>query len=176
MVYILTIDELRTRTKTIARSLKWEDVEPYVEEAQNMDIKQQIGDATYVQILDFISKVSESPDYTKLLEGGRYTDGCGNPFIFEGLKTTLAYYVLARMIKNINFDVSRFGLNSKIDQYSTMTEAAQRKVMENDARRTADTYFAECIRYLRAFPDTFTAYGCKILRPRNNNRFRVIGD
>lgn len=175
-VYLINLDELRSKGRSIARSLTWDDLYPYVEEAQTCDLKRQFGDQIYIDIIDYLAGTQTERKYDVLLNGGRYKDSCGNDFIFEGLKTALTYYVIARLTKSLNFDISRFGMNSKNDQYSSMTEAQQRKIMENDARRIADIYFGECLRYLQAFPEMFPFFGCTHLKQRTNNRSHIIGD
>lgn len=146
--YLINIDDLRTHTKNIARTVVWDDAEPFVREAQNLDIKPKISDSILLNLLS-----EENDIYTLLLNGGVYTYN-GQDWMFSGLKAALSYYTYARLVNN-SFDLTRFGSVQKIDQYSQNTQDVQRKTLKLDAVTTADAYMYECVQFIKAHPDNF---------------------
>lgn len=166
-IYLITIEDLRTHTKNIARTVVWDDVEPYIREAQNLDIKPKIGDETLMKLLS-----EENEVYTLLLNGGIYTNN-GQSRMFSGLKAALSYYIYARLVNN-SFQFTRFGSVQKTDQYSQNTENVQRKTLKLDAVTTADAYLYECVQFIKAHPDTFPDTNACITKKLNRTFITVI--
>jgi len=168
--------ELRDKTKSIARTLVWEDVEPYLLEAQNLDIKPKITDALLIELLTYLDvETQDDLVFNMLLDGGVYTIK-GKRFVFSGLKASLSYYTYARLTNNLNYDLNRSGLTEHNDQYSLKTEIVQRKTMRMDAVSTADAYMSECLHFIKANVDRFKMFECSPVRMKNNIRLRTIGD
>lgn len=174
--YLLTLPELRDKSKNIARTLLWEDVEPYILEAQNLDIKPKITDELLIELLSYLDLDKQDDEiFNILLDGGIYTVK-DRRYSLSGLKASLSYYTYARLVNNLNYDLNRFGYSEKNDQYTDKTEIIQRKTMRLDATSTADTYMAECLVFIKANTDKFKMFENKNIRMRNNIRMRVIGD
>ena len=61
-----------------------EDLSRFIETAENVDLKIQLG-------CELLDKIQAHPEeYAKLLDGGRYEDKDGTIFTFSGLKKALA--------------------------------------------------------------------------------------
>lgn len=156
-----------------------DDVEPYIEEAQNINVKPKIGDALLIDLKKFVESATGLPDYNILLNGGIWTASgqCGKDAEYEmlGLKTALAYYTFVRMTWQSGFNLSRSGMVEKLDQYSANVEDKRRKTAANENLSIADAYMAECLLYLKNNRDKFPKFPSNT-RQRNNIRFRVIGE
>lgn len=145
-----------------------------------MNIKPQIGDALFLDILDYINADDKStfPDYSCLLNGGVYEikDCRGNTEkrSFKGLIESLNYYVWSRIVKNNNYTVTRFGTVNKSDPYSANAELKERLAVEKDALGIADKYMSECIDYLKANRSNFPLF--KRGKKRNRLNISIIGD
>ena len=93
--------------RTMSIHIDTEKIEAYIRESENIDLKSALGDALFLD-------VKEHPEnYSELLNGSSYTIECGGKRSFVGLKTTLAYYTYARIVKNGDGNVTRFGFVNK---------------------------------------------------------------
>lgn len=90
---LITTDEVYKLARTMSIHIDTEKIEAYIRESENIDLKSALGDALFLD-------VKEHPEnYSELLNGSSYTIECGGKRSFVGLKTTLAYYTYARIVK-----------------------------------------------------------------------------
>lgn len=90
---LITTDEVYKLARTMSIHIDTEKIEAYIRESENIDLKSALGDALFLD-------VKEHPEnYSELLNGSFYTIECGGKRSFVGLKTTLAYYTYARIVK-----------------------------------------------------------------------------
>lgn len=141
-----------------------------IEEAELLDVRPKIGDALFMRLLD-----STSEDNNTLLDGGDYTDRCGNARGFVGVRRALAYYVWARLVKTGVNHLTRFGFVQKRDEYSDTTDYKERQVAYNDAFAIADEYMRGCIDYIEAHADRFPEYTLRGVVRANRVKFKVLG-
>lgn len=135
-------------------------------------------------------------EYKKLLYGGNYfsngkyeskegktftqppfdnTFGEAGNKNFVGLIETLNYYVYAKIVKNNNETVTRFGFNGKEDEYSSNVELKKQLVSEKDALSVADGYMSDCIDYLKANSKNIPKFK-KAGKAKNRLRISIIGN
>lgn len=176
--HLTTTDKIKTSVRFVSDKLDARRVDPYIGESEQMDIKNQIGEALFVDLLDYASASDKSafPDYSMLLDGGIYevTDrrGCKEKRMFSGLIEALNYYVWARLVKNNNYTVTRAGTVNKTDPYSANAELKERLIVEKDALSIADKYLGECIAYLSANRDKFPLFNTG--RQSNRFNFKIV--
>ena len=120
---------------------------PYVIEAQQFDLKELIGDAFY---LDLVNDFNGSPSlsvYSDLWNGCEWTYA-GITYRHEGLKSVLVYFSYARYAMNANEEETAFGIVNKTDQYSSRVseKTILRKV--DSARAGAMAYFTDVKKFL----------------------------
>lgn len=103
--YLVTTDEVAGLSRGMSTHIEENKVEIYIRESENIDIKAALGDALFLDI-------KENPlKYEFLLNGGRYELKNGDVRLFAGIKTALAYYTYARIVKNGDGNVTRFGFD-----------------------------------------------------------------
>lgn len=145
-------------------------IETYIRESESIDIKAALGDALYLD-------VKENPEkYELLLDGGTYEDKCGEKKIFMGIKTALAYYTYARIVKNGDGNVTRYGFVHKEDEYSSRPDIKEKVMAYNDAFSIADRYLKECVRFLEEKKDDYPLYKGSGKIKANRTVFRILGD
>ena len=121
--------------------------------------------------------MKEHPEnYSELLNGSSYTIECGGKRSFVGLKTTLAYYTYARIVKNGDGNVTRFGFVNKDNEYSSRSDFKEKLMAYNDAFSVADRYMKECVRYLNDNKKDFPLYRGNGGINANRVTFRVLGE
>ena len=110
------------------------------------------------------------------LNGSFYTIECGGKRSFVGLKTTLAYYTYARIVKNGDGNVTRFGFVNKDNEYSSRSDFKEKLMAYNDAFSVADRYMKECVRYLNDNKKDVALYRGSGGINANRVTFRVLGE
>lgn len=183
---IVTIENVKTNIRPISKHLDDNRINIYIDEAEHLDLKPQLGESLFIDLKEFINDVpatertsgktfgTDYPDYDLLLTGGIYKKSESVYKEFAGLRTALEYYVYARLVKNNNYTVTRFGFVNKEDQYSQQSDLKERLVSEKDARSIADTYMNDCLEYIRMNSDQFKAFGCG--KQKNRLRISIIGE
>lgn len=168
--YLITIDELRSHTRDMSQHVDKAKIEVYLRESENIDIKSALGDALFLDVKD-------KPDnYKLLLEGGVYETECGDKIVFTGLKSALAYYTFARIVKNGDGNVTRYGFVNKESEYSSRPDIREKMMAYNDAFDIANYCLKECVTYLNNCKDKYPLYkgngGIKAIR----TVYRIIGE
>lgn len=168
--YLITTDEVSKLARTMSIHVDPEKIEAYIRESENIDLKSNLGDALFLD-------VKEHPEnYCELLNGGSYTIECEGERSFAGLKTTLAYYTYARMVKDGDGSVTRFGFANKDNEYSSRPDFKEKFMAYNDAFSVANRYMKECVRYLNDNKKDFPLYGGNGGINANRIIFRVLGE
>lgn len=157
MKAIITLSDINALARTchadesIAASL--------IAEAERQDIKPKIGDALYLQI----TRDEVPAAYDTLLDGGEWQQRDGTVRYLTGLRTALAYYAYARIIRDGNIQSTRFGAVIKTEDNSAESERAERQRQYREAFTTADGYMSEVMEYLSENAEAF-GYARKTMR------------
>lgn len=164
MTNLITYEELGllARPYTTEREM----AEALIAEAQREDIRRRLGDALYLQL---IKDVPEDR-FRFLLEGGEM-DGR----ILTGIKTALAYYALARIIRDGNIQATTYGAVIKDDINSTEPIDTERRRQYRELFSSADGYMSEVLSFLDCHRKEYPEFQpCKADRKSNRMRIRVI--
>lgn len=143
-----------------------------IEEAQWLDLRPAIGDELFRELL-------HSTEYDTLMNGGWWTDGCGALRSFKGLKTALAYYAYARIVRVGSAVQTRFGLVDKSDEYSYHSSTKDRMAQYDEAFSIAYRHLMDALDYAEANLDERWAKCCRANKGRirpETVKFKVIGD
>lgn len=176
MKHLTTVDNIKKNVRPVSNNLDVDRIEIYIKESEQLYIKQVIGDSLFLDILAYVNAEDKTPypDYSILLNGGTYEDRCNETRSLNGLIEALNYYVYAKLVKNNNFTVTRFGHVTKEDQYSNQSDLKDRLAQEKDALSVADSYIAECLLYLSNNRSQFPKF--KKGKQKNRLRVGIIGD
>lgn len=168
--YLITTLDVSSLSRGMSVHVDEDKIETYIRESESIDIKSALGDALYLD-------VKENPEkYKLLLDGGIYEDKCGEKKIFMGIKTALAYYTYARIVKNGDGNVTRYGFVHKEDEYSSRPDIKEKVMAYNDAFSIADRYLKECVRFLEEKKDDYPLYKGNGKIKANRTVFRILGD
>jgi len=164
-----------------------ERAEAMIAEAQREDIRPRLGDALYIK-LAFVEDSEGKEDaqktteltgaYKTLVEGGLWTDRAGKPRLAQGLKTALAYYALARIIRDGNVQATTYGAVVKDDQYSMDPERSERQRQYRELFAQADGYMNEVSAFLAENGDAIPEYKKETpcaTRRGSRTSIRIIG-
>lgn len=185
MAHLTTPDSVRKNTRPVSKNLDDGRIGIFIDEAEQLNIKPSIGDALFIDLLKWVESEDKSAfpaSYQTLMSGGEYEgrikSGCGSELsirTFKGLRLTLEYYVYAKLVKNNDTNVTRFGGDMhKNDEYSVHAELRIKLAAEKDALSVADGYLADCLDFLMSASDIplFKKPG----GVRNRLRINIIGD
>lgn len=144
--------------------------EAMIAEAQRVELKPRLGDALYLKLME------DEPEerFNVLLNGGIWAGDCGDNLL-TGVKTALAYYALARIIRDGNIQATTYGSVVKDDQYSADPERAERQRQYRELFSQADSYMAEALTYLTRNCRTFPEYKVQGKMRSNRMTIKTIG-
>ena len=145
--------------------------EAFITEAQECDIRPNIGDDVYADVLKSLEAADDK--YKTLLDGGEFLDACGRKRLFVGLRKTLAYYAYARIVKSGSNLQTRYGFVNKNDEYSMNVEFKQRHQAYTDAFAVANQLMTECLSYMRTDKDLFP--NCAGPLRNSQTKYSIIG-
>lgn len=168
--YLITTNEMMTLARDMSQHIDKSKIEVYLRESENIDVKSALGDTLFIDVKEHPEK------YSVLLDGGVYETECGEKKVFAGLKTALAYYAFARIVKNGDGNVTRFGLVKKESEYSSNSDLKEKVMAYNDAFYVADRYLKECVRYLDDCKNQFPLYRGKGKIKANRTIYRILGE
>lgn len=145
--HLITPEDVFALSRNNSGQLNPRDVETYIDEAEQLDVKPTIGTALYLRLLN---NTGNAESNRALLYGGNYTTSCGEPSMFAGLRKALAYYVYGRIVKNGGRTATRYGFVDKRDEHSYQVDYKERLNMANDATLVADSYMKETLNYIES--------------------------
>jgi len=131
------------------------ELEPYIREAQDLDISVQLGKPLYYDLMTN----SANAEYVDLLDGTDYLDSEENTVFFKGLKAAICYYTWSRYIKSRNKKDTASGYMTKQQgQYSQPVDYREIEKEANQCRMDAEQYMKDCIDFIKTFPETYPLF------------------
>lgn len=168
--YLITTSEVSTLSRGMSVHVDEDKIETYIRESESIDIKSALGDALYLDVKEHPEK------YELLLDGGTYEDKCGEKKMFMGIKTVLAYYTYARIVKNGDGNVTRYGFVQKEDEYSSRLDIKEKVMAYDEAFSIANRYLKECVRFLQDKKKDYPLYRGNGKIKANRIVFKVLGN
>jgi len=154
MPRLLTYTDMTIRD--FSDNLKNEQFDPFIEEAEEIDIKQILGNEFFTAVAN--DPTSVDPDYVLLLDGGTYTCGDGT-FEFRGVRYALQYYSLGRYIDNPE-TYTNSGPILHEEEFSTRSDLQQLKHRANNTRSAAFSIMQDAIDFLNRNSVDYPLYKC----------------
>ena len=143
------------------------ELDPYIEESQEFDLKPILGTPFYLELLDNV----DVEKYEDLLNGQTYQYQ-DKTYEHKGLKTVLVYYCYARFIGNDQEKQTASGFRVKQNDYSE--PASEKSILRriNEARSAANVKRDEVILFLERFPDLFPLFE-SVCQAKRNGSIRI---
>lgn len=138
---LITNDEFKSRARVVSSNIDAAKIEAFIHEAEIMDLKPMLGDL-------FVDVMNNKERYQVFVEGGILILNDKRVEI-EGLKTALAYFAFARMARNGDAVLTRYGFVNKENANSYRAEQEQREQVYNDCMAIGRKCVDECMRYMR---------------------------
>lgn len=155
--------------KQLSKGRDLEVVEQYIQEAQDIDLRELMCDSFYFDLI----KNWQEPEYQKLIHGGSYTDADGIQREYKGLKAALVYFSYARYVMRSSSVDTAFGMVQKTDANSQPVPLSEKRDIRDSSIQTANRYWLDVKKYLDEKEDVFTKWkdccGCS----ENKNKSKV---
>lgn len=154
MTALITYADIQARNEISVNLDATKKIAPYIQEAQQFDLKSLLGDEFYVALLKDFEASPSLQTYYDLWNGHEWTFA-GHTYRHSGLKAVLIYFTYARYLASANSEVTAFGIVSKKTEQS---EPISEKVLLrriDDARTGARAYYDDVEKYMCHFPDDF---------------------
>jgi len=142
---IISMDDIQ-QVRPLANNLDEAKVDIYIREAEHLDLLPVIGASLYARFDDGVNLTEQEET---MLEGGDYDGGCGVRH-FAGVKTALAYFAYARLVRNIQVNVTPYGVVTKMGEESSPTDYRTVAAASADAHNIGEALLAEAMRYWRS--------------------------
>ena len=145
--------------RPLAKDIPSDRILPYIQEAQQLDLKQLLGDALW---LDFLTRFDQSLDakyaaYQELLVGSIYTYGeiqIENP----GLIGYMSYMTLARFYANNQVNATKYGLVQKLNDQSQPLDSKAVQAAITELRSNALALQVDIVKFLTNNGASFPLY------------------
>jgi len=141
------------------------DFNKFIKEAIEFDIQELMCE-------EFFNKIfyeTESPEITKLLEGGSYSHE-NKTYHFRGLKDVIAYFTYARFVMNANVSSTSHGFVHKTTPHSEPLDFKERKDYKEKYRIEANKLFNHIERFLKRKFEDYPTYKECVSGCKNNSR------
>ena len=136
---LLTTDQI-LKFKQLTRQVNNVKVlEPYIEEAQEFDLRAFLGEELYIDLLDKYDTGTMTDAYDDLYEGLTYTVSTLT-YKHEGIVPIMAYFTYARYVQNSNVASTKFGLVNKTNEFSDPISEKQLTRIIQQAKSGAIVY------------------------------------
>ena len=148
---------------------------PHIFEAQNFDLRELLGDAFYLALIDDFVASPSLDEYTFIFNGGNYVYN-GETFYMDGIKQYLIHSVYARYIANSGVISTASGLVNKTNQYSEKVDEKTITRLTSHARSSATFCEEKIKKYLSRNKSDYPLYKCEtIAKFTNGIKIRNIG-
>lgn len=147
----MLIDKIEiAKHRQISQSVRDDKIDPYIEDAEFLDLKNLLGELLYNDIV----ANPTSAENIKLMDPFAYTYE-GYNYKHQGLKKVLSIFSYSRYIMFGSNTDTPFGLMNKRSQDSDQVETDQLKIIYKKDQQIAHQYFGEIRRYLDRFASTY---------------------
>lgn len=152
MGHLLSAEEWPKYTRAVSVHLDNEEVEKWIDECEQLFIIPAIGGKLFSRLASGEGLTGQE---TMLLEGGEYEQercGCDSTYtgIFKGLKWALAYFVLAKMMRNDGGLLSRGGFFRHDDEHASHLDDRNNVNRYNDVMNVAENYLNGALLYWKS--------------------------
>lgn len=170
---LTTAAQIRLLCRPITTNFKDTVIETYIPEAEQIDIKPVLGEQMYIDLSEAQTGTTLTDNQILILDGGVYTIGT-RKYVFSGLKKAIAYFVYARLIRNIDNNLTSFGFVNKELNESSRPELKEKLNAANDAMATGNIYMNEVLQFIK-LNNLDPYYPCSEHRVRRMS-INAIGD
>ena len=136
--------------REVARGVRDDKINPYIDDAHFLDIRKLLGTTMYSDVINR----KDDPKINTLLEGGEYQhkdDVHYNP----GLKRVLCHFSFSRYILFGGFTDTSFGFVQKSNNDSQPVSQTSKRDIHKQERQTAVEYWKEVALFLNRKSDDY---------------------
>lgn len=175
--HITTIDNVKKDSRVMSMHVDDDRIRVCIEEAEEIDIKNAIGNNLYIDLLKYINREDDSTNevYENLLNGCIYKIKDDN-YIFSGLIKSLNYFAYARLVKFGDATMTRIGLSNYESQYSSLADIKRKQEEYKDAYSIAEGLMNECLQYIKYNIERPPCGEIEGIIPKRGTVISAIGD
>jgi hypothetical protein len=177
--HLITPAEFAELARPVSIHLDDNEVQAFINECEQMYIIPAVGYGNFkaaVTDTTWDSTIDDTFKPATVINGGEWTLTRGHACQCDtaekelqycvGLKTTLAYFVYAKMARADGAIYSRSGFMQHDDQYAHHVDDSKLK-QYNDVMTIAETYLGDCMRYIKYHTVD------KVIKPVHSTRARI---
>lgn len=149
--------------REISKNVREDKINPYIEDAQRLDLKPLLGERLYNAI------DRNSANHAELLDGGEYEYN-GETYDHPGLKKVLSIFTYARYIMFGSYTDTAFGFVEKSNQDSKPVADSHKRTLYSQNQNTAAAYFEEVALFMNRRDYSLWKSGCA---PKRSGGFNI---
>lgn len=158
---LVTAEQVKTLGRPIGKMVAENKLNAFIREAERLHIKPLLGDDLYLMLLDAISsdtgEIKDDADerLKLLLDGGIYDEADykenteNKKHLLDGVRIALSYYVYAEDVMSGDFEITRFGVVTTNNNFSTHISRNYRSDLYNNTIDKANAYMDECVTFCK---------------------------
>lgn len=139
---LITKQEI-AKHREVSRSVRDDKINPFIEDAEFLDLKPLLGDELYYELLNN----KTDPKFQKILEPQKY-EYKGTAYESPGLKKVIAIFAYSRYVLFGSFTDTAFGFVQKSNQDSDPVSDSHKRNIHTKEINVAHSYFNEVALYL----------------------------
>ena len=176
MKNIIVLSDIQ-RLKHIYTALKSDanDIDGYIQEAQQCDLKPWLGDAFLLELTEQRASSTLTPENELLLKGGNYTYD-NKTYYCEGLHSYMAYCVHARYILRSSVTSTRFGSVVKDSDFSTPATGKQIAEIKSMSEQSAEAIKRDVVNMLNRLYEQYPLYKAGNVYSKSRKQIKVMGE
>ena len=168
MEKLITVEDIRAVRQIASNIDDVASVDPYIIEAQNVDLRKLLGIKFFNLWLKELALELVPVRASNILSGCVY-EVDDIEINFPDIKPLIAYYAYARTIPNLGKRVTRFGAVKKVSNFSEHLEASEISAMIIEAKSNAKVYEEDLLYFLSnnkdIYPEFFNLPGKGSVQP-----------
>lgn len=165
----MLIDKIEvSKHREISRNVRDDKINPFIEDAELLDLKPLLGDAIYFDLVKNKTEIK----YAELLNGKEYLVN-DITFSFVGLKKILSIFVDARYKLFGSYTDTAFGLVEKNHNDSSQVSQEGKKDIYTKNRQIAYQYFSDVKKFLDNNKTDYPLWKNSVNKKRSIGSFRI---
>lgn len=174
MSLLITSDQIAPYRAITANISSVKDLEPYIREAQEFDLRLFLGEQLYLDLMaDFLASPSLQK-YGDVYNPKQYTYG-NFQYQHDGLIPVMAYFVYARYVANAGTKSTKNGLVIKKNEYSDPISGQERGRLISAAKSAATVYQERVKLFLDFNYSTYPLWRFGTQRKKGSIRLTAVG-
>ncbi len=151
-------------------------LDPYIRQAQELDLKEVLGDEFFYSLLSDFEDSPSLGTYNDLMKGCIYEKN-GATLRNPGLIPVLCYFTYSRYVISKPYTDTAFGMMQKKNEYSEPVSGRDLARLADSSRSIAHAYMSDVLKYLNSRNPSYPLWknGCSASKNKMSIKITGVG-